>query len=60
MLLSKEAKRRRAKFDLCVFYMAQIGEAAKMLTDDRPNSLICMDFGILKSFRNMIDHTYEK
>lgn len=47
-------------FDLCAFYMAQIGEASKMLTDDTKNSLSCLNVNILKSFRNMIDHTYEK
>ena len=43
-----------------LFYMAQIGEAAKLLTDDTQNSLTCINAGILKAFRNMIDHTYEK
>lgn len=47
-------------FDLCAFYMAQIGEASKMLTDDTKNSLACINTSILKAFRNMIDHTYEK
>lgn len=47
-------------FDLCAFYMAQIGEASKMLTDDSQNALPCINFGVLKTFRNMIDHTYEK
>ncbi len=47
-------------FDLCAFYMAQIGEASKMLTDDSQNHLSCINFGMLKAFRNMIDHTYEK
>lgn len=47
-------------FDLCAFYMAQIGEASKMLTDDTQHSLICINAGVLKAFRNMIDHTYEK
>ncbi|MCM1264300.1 MAG: hypothetical protein NC313_16440 [Butyrivibrio sp.] len=47
-------------FDLCAFYMAQIGEASKMLTDDTQNSLTCINTGVLKEFRNMIDHTYEK
>lgn len=47
-------------FDLCAFYMAQIGEASKLLTDDSQNSLSCIDFSVLKAFRNMIDHTYEK
>ena len=47
-------------FDLCAFYMAQIGEASKMLTDDTQNCLTCINAGVLKAFRNMIDHTYEK
>jgi uncharacterized protein with HEPN domain len=47
-------------FDLCAFYMAQIGEATKLLTDDTKNSIKCLDTNILKAFRNMIDHTYEK
>lgn len=47
-------------FDLCAFYMAQIGEAAKLLTDETMKSLKCLDVEVLKAFRNMIDHTYEK
>ena len=47
-------------FDLCSFYMAQIGESAKLLTDDSKISLKCLDAGILKYFRNQIDHAYEK
>ena len=47
-------------FDLCAFYMAQIGEASKMLTNDTPSSLTCINAGVLKAFRNMIGHTYEK
>lgn len=47
-------------FDLCAFYMAQIGEASKMLTDNTSASLCCINVNILKLFRNMIDHTYEK
>lgn len=47
-------------FDLCAFYMAQIGEASKLLTDDTKNSLTCINVNVLKAFRNMIDHTYEK
>jgi uncharacterized protein with HEPN domain len=47
-------------FDLCAFYMAQIGEATKLLTEDTKNSIKCLDINILKAFRNMIDHTYEK
>lgn len=47
-------------FDLCAFYMAQIGEASKMLTEDTQSSLTCINVNVLKAFRNMIDHTYEK
>jgi uncharacterized protein with HEPN domain len=47
-------------FDLCAFYMAQIGEATKLLTDDTKASIKCLDTNMLKAFRNMIDHTYEK
>lgn len=47
-------------FDLCAFYMVQIGEASKLLTDDTKNSLTCINVNVLKAFRNMIDHTYEK
>lgn len=47
-------------FDLCAFYMAQIGEEAKLLTDDSKAALTCINTDILKSFRNMIDRTYEK
>lgn len=47
-------------FDLCAFYMAQIGEASKMLTDSTKKTLTCFNADILKAFRNMIDHTYEK
>ena len=32
----------------------------KKLTDDTQNSLACINAGVLKAFRNMIDHTYEK
>ena len=47
-------------FDLCSFYMAQIGESAKLLTEESKTSLNCLDAGILKYFRNQIDHVYEK
>lgn len=48
-------------FDLCAMYMAQIGESAKLLTDNSKcviNSIV--DVNTLKYFRNMIDHSYEK
>ena len=47
-------------FDLCSFYMAQIGESAKLLTEESKSALTCLDAGILKYFRNQIDHVYEK
>lgn len=47
-------------FDLCSFYMAQIGESAKLLTDESKSALSCLDARILKYFRNQIDHVYEK
>jgi len=47
-------------FDLCSFYMAQIGESAKLLTEESKSALECLDAGILKYFRNQIDHVYEK
>ncbi|MBQ8633110.1 MAG: hypothetical protein IJ420_05845 [Lachnospiraceae bacterium] len=47
-------------FDLCSFYMAQIGESAKLLTEESKSALSCLDAGILKYFRNQIDHVYEK
>lgn len=47
-------------FDLCSFYMAQIGESAKLLTEESKTALNCLDAGILKYFRNQIDHVYEK
>lgn len=42
-------------------YMAQIGENVKILTDyskERMGGIVNVD--ILKYFRNMIDHDYEK
>lgn len=55
-----DLEKNEMAFDLCVFYMAQIGEAAKLLTEDTKKSLSCLDVEVLKAFRNMIDHTYEK
>lgn len=48
-------------FDLCSMYMAQIGENVKLLSDNSREALkeVC-DLNILKYFRNMIDHDYEK
>ncbi len=47
-------------FDLCSFYMSQIGEAAKLLTDQTKQSFKYFDADCTKYFRNMIDHVYEK
>ena len=47
-------------FDLCSFYMAQIGESAKLLTEESKSALDCLDARILKYFRKQIDHVYEK
>lgn len=46
-------------FDLCAFYMAQIGESAKLLTDLTIDSFRVFDPLVTKKFRNMIDHVYE-
>lgn len=47
-------------FDLCSFYMSQIGEAAKLLTDTTKNSFKYFNPSSTTYFRNMIDHVYEK
>ena len=48
-------------FDLCAMYMAQIGEHIKNLTDESQEALKeDMNVDILRYFRNMIDHDYEK
>lgn len=47
-------------FDLCAFYMAQIGEIAKLLTDSTKKSLKSFDARKLQVFRNIIDHAYDK
>ena len=41
-------------------YMAQIGEAAKMLSVEQKNSFVYFDWKTTNYFRNMIDHVYEK
>lgn len=42
-------------------YMAQIGENVKLLTDKSQEALKeAVNIDILKYFRNMIDHNYEK
>lgn len=47
-------------FDLCAFYMSQIGEAAKLLTDKTKQSFKYFNADCTKYFRNMVDHVYEK
>lgn len=47
-------------FDLCALYMSQIGEAAKLLTDESKEQFQYLDINVTKYFRNMIDHVYEK
>lgn len=47
-------------FDLCAMYMAQIGESAKLLTDDTKSNLTTFDWRTIKYFRDFIDHVYEK
>ena len=48
-------------FDACALYMAQIGENVKLLSDSTVEYLNdYFNTGILRYFRNMIDHTYEK
>ncbi len=47
-------------FDLCAFYMSQIGEAAKLLTDETKQTFKYFDADCTKYFRNMVDHVYEK
>ena len=50
----------RMAFDLCAFYMAQIGEDVKLLTENTCKQLTFLDYKMLIYFRNMVDHTYEK
>ena len=46
--------------DLCSFYMAQFEEKIKLLTDSSKDYLNkYADLGIMKYFRNIIDHDYE-
>ena len=47
-------------FDLCAMYMAQIGESAKLLTDETKSNLTTFDWRTIKYFRDFIDHVYEK
>lgn len=56
----KDLETNTYAFDLCALYMAQIGEAAKLLTKETQDSFQYFDGTITKYFRNMIDHVYEK
>lgn len=48
-------------FDLCAMYMAQIGESVKLLTDETKSVISQeIDLSLLRYFRNMIDHAYDK
>lgn len=47
-------------FDLCSFYMSQIGEAANHLTDSTKKSFKYFDSSCTYYFRNKVDHVYEK
>lgn len=52
--------RDKDALDLCSFYMAQFGEKIKLLTDSSKDYLNnYVDLGIMKYFRNIIDHDYE-
>ena len=58
---SKSVIYNKYAFDLCSMYMAQIGENVKILSDyskERMGNIVNVD--ILRYFRNMIDHDYEK
>lgn len=58
---SKSVIHNKYAFDLCSMYMAQIGENVKILSDyskERMGDIVNVD--VLKYFRNMIDHDYEK
>lgn len=47
-------------FDLCAFYMAQIGEKVKLLTDATIDDLSkVVNLRACIKFRNLIDHDYE-
>ena len=52
--------RSKDALDLCSFYMTQFGEKIKLLTDGSKDYLNAYaDLGIMKYFRNIIDHDYE-
>ena len=53
-------EKNKFAFDQCAFYMAQIGEAAKLLTDETKQALESFNADTTKYFRNMVDHVYEK
>lgn len=57
---SNNLHKNKMAFDLCAFYMAQIGKDVKLLTDDTRMSLSFIDAKILTYFRNIVDHAYEK
>ena len=57
---SNNLQDNKMAFDLCAFYMSQIGEAAKLLTDETKQSFKYFNAGSTKYFRNMVDHVYEK
>ena len=60
-LTQKSVINNQYAFDLCAMYMAQIGENVKLLTDESKNALSeVVNINILKKFRNIIDHNYEK
>lgn len=47
-------------FDLCAFYMAQVGEKVKLLTDGTYNELNKVaSLRNFQYFRNIIDHDYD-
>ena len=41
-------------FDLCAFYMSQIGEAAKLLTDETKDSLEHLNVEYTRYFRTIV------
>ena len=58
---SKSVANNEYAFDLCAMYMAQIGENTKLLSVETKEELgKVIDINILRYFRNMIDHAYEK
>jgi len=47
-------------FDLCSFYLALFGEKTKLLTSATLSELgKVVDIGVMRYFRNKIDHDYE-